>query len=90
MDLVNKVGRVRHAHKRRSRVDFVHPRVQLIVVLAGKEIAPVLGNKFETVGFQVRPGDCSNVLEEDKDDSLRCRLERVSRFVTKKGVSQGP
>jgi len=75
MDLVHKVGWVRDPHEWRARVDLVHPRVQLLIVLAGQEVAPVLGDEFEAIGLQICAGHGSDVLEEDQDHRLRSRLE---------------
>lgn len=59
----------------------MHPRVELLIVLARKEVASVLGDEFEAVCLQISARHSGDVLEEDQDDGLGCGLVRHSAYV---------
>ncbi len=64
--------------KDRSRlaylVNFIHPRVELIVAAAGDVGSLVLGDNLKTVGFQLRSIDCRDLPQENKRKGMICIL----------------
>lgn len=48
----------------------MHPRIELLFVLAGDKEAAVFGDELKAVGFQVRSGDCRDVLQGNNDNRM--------------------
>jgi len=44
----------------------MHPRVELLVILAREKIATVLGDQFEAISLQIRTCHGGDVFEEDQ------------------------
>jgi hypothetical protein len=49
----------------------MHPRVELLFVLAGDKEAAVFGDELKAVCFQVRSGYCRDILQRNNDNRMR-------------------
>jgi hypothetical protein len=76
VDFVRKVGGVGHAAGA-PLIDFVHPRVELFVVLAPQVERLALRDDFKAIRFEVGSVDAVDFTEKDERGGLRGRLAMI-------------